>query len=146
MKRLLLLIAAALAACAVACVAVYHFNVRTPPQEWVGKKLGLQGAALEDFARAHSQYASTCAEMCVRIQASDKELAALISSSRKVTPEIEAAIARSDAIRNECRRNMLAHFYKVAAMLEPDQAKEYLGMVLPLIVEPELMSQEHPHP
>lgn len=146
MKKLLLLVAAVLAVCALSCVFVYMMNMRKSPDEWVGQRLGLRGEALEEFRQAHGRYAATCAEMCVRIQASDKELARLISSSREVTPEITAAIARSDALRNECRRNMLAHFYEVAAMLETDQARSYLQMVLPLIVEPELMSQEHQHP
>jgi hypothetical protein len=146
MKKLLLLAAAVFAVCALTCVVVYAINMRKPPEEWVGQRLGLRGEALEEFRQAHGRYAATCAEMCVRIQASDQELARLIASSREVTPEITAAIAQSDALRNECRQNMLAHFYAVAAMLEADQARSYLQMVLPLIVEPELMSQQHQHP
>lgn len=145
MKRLLLILVAAVALCAIACVVVYTVNTRMPPEEWVGKRLGLHGDALEAFTQAHNRYAATCAEMCVRIRASDERLTALILSNRQVTPEVEAAVAESDALRNECRRNMLAHFYQVATMLPPAQEEEYLRMVLPLIVDPELMSREHHH-
>lgn len=141
----MLILVAALMACILACVAVYMVNMRTPPEEWIGKRLGLQGEALAAFTQAHNRYAATCAEMCVRIRASDEQLSQLIVANRKVTPEIEAAIAASDALRNECRRNMLAHFYEVASMLEPAQEKEYLRLVLPLIVEPELMARGHHH-
>ena len=145
MKRILLILATALAVCILACVTSYMVNMRTPPEEWIGKRLGLQGEALEAFTQAHNRYAATCSEMCARIRASDELLSHLIVANDTVTPEIEAAIAASDALSNECRRNMLAHFYEVAAMLEPAKKKEYLQLVLPLIVEPTLMAREHSH-
>lgn len=145
MNRFLLILTAALVACVVACVAVYNITMRTPPEEWIGKQLGLRGDRLEAFTNAHNRYAIHCAEMCVRIKASDQKLATLILSHRTVTPEIEAAIARSDALRNECRRSMLAHFYEVTALLDPAQAEAYLQLVMPLIVNPEMMSREHHH-
>lgn len=145
MKRILLILGAALAVCILACVASYMINMRTPPEEWMGKRLGLQGEALEAFIQAHNRYAATCAEMCARIRASNEQLSRLIMANDTVTPEIEAAIAASDALNNECRRNMLAHFYEVAAMLEPAKRKEYLQLVLPLIVDPSMMEKEHSH-
>lgn len=145
MKRILLILGAALAICILACVASYMVNMRTPPEEWIGKRLGLKGEALDAFTQAHNRYAATCAEMCVRIRASDEQLSRLIMANDKVTPEIEAAIAASDALSNECRRNMLAHFYEVAAMLEPARREKYLQLVLPLIVDPSMMERQHAH-
>ncbi len=145
MKRIVFILVAALAVGVGACVVVYFWNVGRPPEEWMGKRLGLRGSKLEAFTLAHNRYASTCAEMCRKIQASDERLASLILGSRQVTPEIEEALAASDALRNECRRNMLAHFYEVAGMLEPSRQKQYLQLVLPLIVEPGLMSRQYHH-
>lgn len=145
MKRTLFVISAALLVCVLASVGVYQWQTRTPPDEWLGRRLGLTGEGLERFSEAHNRYASTCAQMCIKIQNSDAALAALVTGSREFTPEIAAAMARSDALRNECRQNMLRHFYEVAALLSESKKEKYLDLVLPLIIEPELMSQEHRH-
>ncbi len=143
MKRVLFILLIALGASALACVVAYKCNMQVRPEEWVAHRLSLRGKAREDFTAVHNRYAATCEEMCARIRESDEQLSRLILSSSQMTPEIEAAMARSDALRNECRRNMLAHFYEVASLLEPGKREAYLQMVMPLIVEPGLMSGEH---
>lgn len=146
MKKVFIVLSAAALVCVLACIGIFQFKMQTPPDEWLGQELGLSGEKLEQFTAAHNRYATTCGQMCVRIRNSDAELAALVLGSRKFTPEIAAAMARSDALRNECRQNMLRHFYEVVAMLEEPMREKYLNLVMPLIIEPELMSQEHRHP
>jgi len=146
MNRLLLILGAALLASLLACIGVYQLQMRTPPDEWLGRQLGLSGEKLAAFTAAHNRYAVACAEMCVKIRESDERLAGLLMSETAVTPEVSQVMARSDALRNECRLNMLAHFYEVAAMLEPVQRRKYLELVAPLIVEPDRMSHAHRHP
>ncbi len=146
MRRILIILGSALFVCAAACAVVYHLQMRTPPDEWMGRRLGLSGAALEKFTEAHNRYAATCAEMCVKIRNSDAGLAQLVLGNAEFYPEIAEAMARSDALRNECRQNMLRHFYEVAEMLDASKRDTYLNLVLPLIIEPELMSREYRHP
>ncbi len=145
MRRVLLLLVGVLAACAIACGMVYYFAMQTPADEWMGKRLGLTGPSLEQFTEAHQRYSSTCAEMCERIAESDARLAQLVVGGEKFTPEIAAAMARSDRLKQECRQNMLQHFYEVSTLLEPAQRRTYLELVLPLIVDPAAMSREHRH-
>lgn len=145
MKRAVLILALALAACIGACVVVYFYQMRTPSDEWMGRRLGLSGEALAEFTEAHNRYTATCAEMCLRIQKADARLAALVLKNTEFTPEIAEAMAAADAIRNECRQNMLQHFYEVSGMLDARKREIYMDLVLPLIVQPELMSQEYSH-
>lgn len=146
MKRTFIIVVAALLVCVVACIGVYQWQLRTPPDGWLGRKLGLSGQSLAQFTEAHNRYAATCSEMCIKIRKADAELAALVLGNRQFTPEIAAAMARSDALRAECRQNMLRHFYDVAESLGEPKREKYLNLVLPLIIEPELMSREHQHP
>lgn len=146
MKRILIILGTALLVCLLACIGVYQYQMRTPPDEWLGKRLGLSGEALVRFTEAHHRYAATCVEMCVKIRNSDAQLAALVLGNHEFNPEIAAAMTRSDALRNECRQNMLRHFYEVAAMLDDAKREKYMNLVMPLIIEPELMSREHQHP
>ncbi len=145
MKRLLLILVVALIACASTCLVVYQMKMRTSSEKWIGMQLGLEGDLLNEFTEAHNRYAASCEEICIRIRKSDERLSSLILSSRTMTPEIIAAIDESDALRNECRQNMLNHFYKMAALLEYPKDQEYLRLVLPLIISPELMSHSHNH-
>lgn len=146
MKRTFVVLASAVIACILGYAGIYFYRMQTPPDEWLGRRLGLSGAALAHFSEAHNRYAATCAEMCLKIRKSDTDLAKHVLSSRTFTPEIAEAMARSDALRIECRQNMLKHFYKVAAMLDEPKREIYLDLVLPLIMEPEMMSKEHSHP
>lgn len=146
MKRILLVLGIAVIACILGCVGVYFYQMQTPPDEWIGRRLGLSGMALSEFTEAHNRYAATCDAMCVKIQSSDAHLAEFVLNSREFTPEIAEAMARSDELRIQCRQNMLRHFYEVAAILEEPKRDKYLSLVLPLIIEPELMSKAHSHP
>lgn len=145
MKRILVVFGIAVIACILGCVGVYLYQMQTPPDEWIGRRLGLSGEALSAFTEAHNRYNATCSEMCVKIRDSDAHLATFVLNSREFTPEIAEAMAHSDGLRIECRQNMLKHFYEVAAILDEPKREKYLNLVLPLIVEPELMSQEHSH-
>lgn len=145
MKRILMVLGVALIACALAWSLVYHFRMQLPADEWVGTRLGLSGAALERFTEAHNRYNARCAEMCIRIRESDSKLAELVLGNDEFTPEIAEAMARSDALRHECRQNMLKHFYGITKLLDATQRDSYLDLVMPLIVQPELMSSEHWH-
>lgn len=146
MRRIFVVPGVALIACILGCLGVYFYQMRTPPDEWIGQRLGLSGVALSEFTEAHNRYTATCDAMCVKIRDSDRQLAEFVLNSREFTPEIAGAMARSDALRIECRRNMLRHFYEVAALLDEPRREKYLNLVLPLIIEPELMSKEHSHP
>lgn len=146
MKRAIIILTLALASCVGACLMVYFHQMRTPSEEWMGRRLGLRDERLAEFTEAHNRYAATCAEMCVKIQQADAHLAALILSSTALTPEIRKAMAASDALRSECREGILRHAYEVSAMLGPRERATYLNLVLPLIVQPDLMSQAHHHP
>lgn len=145
MKRAILILGAMLLACLLACAAVYYFQTRQPPAEWMGQRLGLEGAALADFTAAHNQYAESCSEMCQRIALVDDELANEILSSHEPTPRIIELMANAESLRAECKQKMLRHFYEVAKLLDQEKQTEYLQLVLPLIAEQSHMQQAHHH-
>lgn len=147
MRRGAIILAMAVAASVTAGVGAYFFHMRQDPDEWLGRRLGLEGQALSEFAEAHHRYAAHCSDMCDRVERANRELARHVAAERQVTPEIIAAIERAEALRAECKQQMLAHFYEVSHMLEPAQAETYLQLVLPLITENDRMEPaHHAHP
>jgi hypothetical protein len=143
MRRAGLVIAAALLACGIGFFAVYSLQTSKPPAQWMGQRLGLGGEALAEFTAAHNRYFSFCADMCRRIDTAEGKLVAAVRSHREMTADVAAALEEADALRTECRKAMLEHFYEVAELLNESQQAEYLELVLPLIVDPGNMRQAH---
>lgn len=147
MKRGVFILLAALVAAVIAAVVMYGYQVRHQPDAWLGRQLGLEGSALQEFTEAHNRYAIRCGEMCERVAAVNARLAHQVATSRAMTPDIRAAIAEAEALRAECKEQMLTHFYTVARLLDQRQANEYLRLVLPLITENDRMEPaHHAHP
>jgi len=145
MKRLSLVLIITLLACVVAGVVAYCMRIQQPPAEWLGRKLGLEGARLAEFTAAHNEYAVACAEMCLRIEEVNDELAEYVMNESEMTPAIIAALSRAETLRAECKRNMLTHFMEVAKLLDEEKQSEYMQLVLPLITEGDRMEASHDH-
>jgi len=145
MKKALLIVFITIAVCLLSGVGVYSYRTRQPPAEWMGQRLGLEGAALAEFTAAHCEYAESCTEMCRRIALVNDEIANEVVSSQELTPKIIELTSRAEALRAECKQNMLRHFYDVAKLLDQEKQVEYLQLVLPLITEQSQMQQVHHH-
>ncbi|MBI3878733.1 MAG: hypothetical protein HY301_01540 [Verrucomicrobia bacterium] len=59
------------------------------------------------------------------LESGEPELAWL----RRVTPEIEQAIAAAAKLRGECQRDMLQHFFEVSQTMPAAQGRRYLDWV-----------------
>ena len=81
--------------------------------------------------------------MCAQIAQADLRLAGLIDSSRIVTQEIREALMQTDRVRSECRLKMLEHFYEMTAAMPEEGRGKYLGMVLPVVLDPGRMAEAH---
>ncbi len=130
---------------AVAGWGMYRLRMRETPVEWMGRRFGLRGVALQAFIGTHEAYTSQCAATCRRILEADRALAEAVLGSPEVTPEIRAAMGTAAALDAECRVNMLRHFYEAAALLPEDRREEYLRRVLPLVLRG-AMDMELPRP
>lgn len=106
---------------------------------WLQKEFSLSGPQSQQIAAIDRQYEATCRQLCDRIEVSDRNLASLLATSDRMTPEIAAAISESDRMRTACRTSMLEHFYRVAEVIPASQRKRYLDMVYPVVLHPEKM-------
>ena len=120
-------------------------RTRQPPAEWMGHKLGLEGAKLTEFTAAHNEYAVSCAEMCRRIEEANDALETQVMVNQEMTPDVIATLSRAETLRAECKQNMLTHFMKVAKLLDDEKQSEYMQLVMPLITERDQMEKSHEH-
>jgi len=141
-KAALILFAAVIAATA-ALLATRCLLPRQSSQDWLRSEFHLTPEKMQTANELHAGYQKTCEEMCRRIAATDDRLAAAVRSSNAITPEIVAAIAETDRVRTECRIAMLDHFYQTAALMTGADRQRYLEKVLPVVLHPGEMHDEH---
>ena len=103
---------------------------------WLAHEFQLTADQTERVRRLQSDYEPRCAEMCRKIAENTATLDRLITANRERTPEMEALLRGSADIQVECRRDMLAHIYKVAAVMQPDQAARYLALMKLQVLQP----------
>jgi hypothetical protein len=108
--------------------------------QWLRREFHLSDAQFKNIEGLQSAYAPVCDEMCRRIMEANSKVGQLVSDNREVTPELGAAIREAGVVQQDCRRQMLAHIYRVSAQMDPAEGQRYLRMMKSRVIEPALSS------
>jgi len=113
-------------------------NVGKPGSEmqWLRQTFQLNDSQFTAVKQLQESYKPTCDQLCARIATANTNLDHLIQTSQGVTPEIEAALKESSAVREDCRKAMLGHIYQVAAQMSPENRERYLKLMKNRIIMP----------
>jgi hypothetical protein len=103
---------------------------------WLGAEFRLTPEQMKRVEQLHSDYEPRCTAMCRKIADNNAQLDRLIVEGRKVSPEMERLLRESAEIQIECRREMLAHIYAVAAVMPPEQGARYIGLLKMQVLQP----------
>lgn len=106
-----------------------------PELEWLRTEFALTDEQFANVSRLHLAYRPTCEALCAKVMTSQERLERLLNDGRQVSPELQSALQEHAALHVECQTAMLAHVYGTAACLQPDQARRYLEMVIPHLME-----------
>jgi hypothetical protein len=146
---LLVAVIGAVAAAAITFCATNFFATRDLRQmaaapnselEWLRHEFHLNDAQFKKIADLQSAYAPVCGEMCQRIMDANSKLDRLLSENREVTPQVEAAIREAGSVQDDCRKQMLAHIYRVGAQMNPADGQRYLRLMTSRVIQPGLSS------
>ncbi|MEJ0000877.1 MAG: hypothetical protein WDO13_17940 [Verrucomicrobiota bacterium] len=148
MKRLVVVLAVAVLAGLGAYFAFYGIArctfCRVPdakdPSAWIHQEFHLTDAQYAQVKQLEVAYSPRCAGMCEKIDQSHQTLKGLILTHGAMTPEIEAALKNDGDVQQECRANMLRHFYEVSQVMPPAEGQRYLLIMQAQVVEPEKTS------
>lgn len=110
------------------------------PSAWMRQEFHLNDVQYDQVKKLDAAYYPHCADMCDQIDQSHMALKSLIMASPAMTPEIEAALKKDSAIQQQCREDMLRHFYEVSQAMPPAEGKRYLQIMQVQVVEPEKTS------
>ena len=90
---------------------------------WLRLEFHLSDAKMARIRELHEGYLPQCGELCQKIAAAKRELAALANNSAE-------ALAKQNeiaALRAQCQSNMLAHFVAVSQAMPPEVGQRYLA-------------------
>ncbi len=107
---------------------------------WMRQEFHLTDAQYAQVKQLETAYHPHCIKMCDEVNESRSALKNLILSNGTVTPEIEAALKKDGAVQQQCREDMLHHFYEVSQAMPPAEGKRYLQIMQAQVVEPEKTS------
>jgi len=116
-----------------------------PTLAWLKEEFNLTDAEFQRISDLHDSYLPGCGERCLRIDAKNKELKALLAEKGTMTPEIERKLAEAAALRLECEKAMLNHFLAVSKAMPPEQGRRYLAWIEEQTFLPEHRMAGHHH-
>jgi hypothetical protein len=108
--------------------------------QWLRREFHLSDSQFKNIQSLQTAYAPVCNEMCRRIMEANSKVDRLISENHEVTPELEAAIREVGVVQQDCRKQMLAHIYRVSAQMDPAEGQRYLGIMKSRVSQPGLSS------
>lgn len=94
---------------------------------WLKTEFKLGDAEMARIRELHDGYLPQCGEICQKIAAAKRELAAIVGSSTNLTAEAQAKLGEIAALRAQCQSNMLQHFVAVSQAMPPAQGERYLA-------------------
>lgn len=102
--------------------------------QWLQKEYALTDTQFERIKQQHDTYHPRCMEMCEEIRLANARVAELLGKSTAMTPEVEAALKEAEGTYARCRATMLAHVYRVAALMPPEAGRRYIQDVAPRLL------------
>lgn len=118
---------------------------RLPELEWLRQEMHLSESQFAEVSALHAAYRPTCELLCQKVMTSNKKVKNLAADGRQVSPQLQAALDESAALRVECQRAMLTHLYQTAACMGPEQSARYLAAMLPQVIDMPNHSASAPH-
>jgi hypothetical protein len=106
-----------------------------PELAWLRTDLKLSEQQFAEVSRLHAAYRPQCEKMCMEIAGAREKLEAAILRNRGMNDEVQAAIRKHAETRAKCRQAMLNHMYETAAVLDANQAGQYLKTMLPFVMD-----------
>ncbi len=106
-----------------------------PELDWFRRELKLTDEQFTKVSALHRAYRPIRESLCAKILASHEDVRKIVDSGAAMSPELRAALQEHADLHVECQASMLTHLYKTAACMSPEQAKQYLGAMLPVVIE-----------
>lgn len=106
-----------------------------PELAWLRTDLKLSDEQFSKVEKLHRDYRPVCAEMCHRIAESRARVSELAGAQDGMSEDLAKAIEKHGHVSAECKRGMLEHIYQTASLMDERQARRYLEVTVPLVLD-----------
>lgn len=139
MKRAIAFVAVLLLVAVAAYGIARELDSRRPVDEWtwLRREFHLDHAQLDRIKALHAAYQPVCMGHCSRIIALRNQLAALAGTDGRESPEYLKTLAAWQSLRHECNEATVNYLQTVAAVMNPDDGRRYLAMMVPRVARPD---------
>lgn len=96
---------------------------------WLKEEFHLSGPQFEKVKELHKAFLPRCEAMCAEIKESHQQLEQAINTNASLSPEVIAALERSNKIRSECEQATLEHIYAVSQNMSPSEGKRFVEIM-----------------
>lgn len=107
-----------------------------PELAWVQENLDLTDDQFAKVRELHVAYRPRCESLCHELMSAREKVEALAKRSGRVSGELEDAIRHHALVKARCQQAMLDHLYQTAGVLQQDQARRFLDIMLPYALDP----------
>lgn len=99
------------------------------PADWLARELGLTPAQQAQFAALDRDFSGKCDKFCEAMCAARVALADELQRADRVTPKVEALLAKLQAAQSANERETLRHLFLIKSLLTPDQQRRYAALI-----------------
>lgn len=99
---------------------------------WLRDEFKLTSEQMAQVESAHESYELVCADHCIAIADSRKELQ-LLRDNKAPDAEIAAAMTKVASVDAQCIASTQKHIREIAALIGGDDGRRYLSLVLPRV-------------
>lgn len=132
--------------CAVGATSSSHDGTSLLPElEWLHDELKLTDEQFTKVQALHLAYKPTCEALCVKIAAAHRKVQSLADGGDITSAEFTAALQAQATVRVECQQAMLKHLHETAAVMSPEQARQYLAAMVPQVLNDEAAHSSDSH-
>lgn len=117
-----------------------HSSSILPELAWLRHEFNLTEEEFSRVSELHLAYRPTCEILCEKIIVSRNKVTELVVAGTEVSPGLKEAFREHALLLAECQSAMLGHLYETAAVLSPEQAKRYLEVMMPHVID---MTMDH---
>lgn len=130
----------ALVAMAAGCLAYVCFHRPLPDSAaqahdslaWVREEFKLSPEKMAQVEAMHESYELICADHCIAVADSRKELKRLRDHNAREA-EIAAAVAKVATVDAQCVASTQKHIHEIAAVIGGEDGRRYLAIVMPRV-------------
>jgi hypothetical protein len=116
-------------------ISRHESKSQLPGLEWLRHEFDLSDEQFAKVSELHLAYRPICEDLCMKVMASHKKVKMLVNGGTQLSPDLVSALKEHAELHVQSQTAMIAHLYRTASCMTPEQGRRYLNTILPQVIE-----------